>query len=279
MLFGGSLIGSHQAAQAGGKVVINPLFVDDTDMSNDEMLSHDRHVTQLNQSEGNNANDKGGHFVTVFTISNGEMTFKRKGSQKWFQDGSTSTIHMMPPGDQQMIQFETENEAYSSGNEDYPAIHRKTPDNHTTCVDRKSHDRKSKSSCDRKSRSHDRKSSESHDRKYKAIPSCSRVSMETGDPARKYHRDALFKRKSCDRSGTLTDYGFIDSDPREFHCVDIHDPDRTSLGSLIVPSLALTDDEKVAQRSNSGSHIGLNSPDTVPDAPGKSHKVCITVLK
>ncbi len=241
-------------------------------MSNDEMLSPDCHVTKINQSESNNPNDRGSHFVTVFTISNGEVTFKRKGSQKWFQDGSTSTLHILPPGEQQMIQFETENEAYSSANEDYPEVHREMPDKFTSCLESQSHDRKSKS-CDRKLRSHDRKSLESCDRKYKAIPSSSRVSMETADPARKYHREAIFKRKSCEGRGTLTDYGFIDSDPREFHSVDIHDTERTSLGSLVVPSLALTDDEKVAQRSNSGSRIGVNSPDTVVDAPRKSHKV------
>ena len=86
LLFGGQLIGCRKHPSSG-KVVINPLFVDDTEGSTDEFITKDKAAHRSKHFERRNSNKD--QYVTVFTISNGEVTFQRRGSQKWFTDGNT----------------------------------------------------------------------------------------------------------------------------------------------------------------------------------------------
>ena len=69
--------------------MINPLFVDDTEASTDEFTTKEKSTTRSKHFERRNSNKD--HYVTVFTISNGEVTFQRRGSQKWFTDGNTDS--------------------------------------------------------------------------------------------------------------------------------------------------------------------------------------------
>ena len=195
-------------------MVINPLFVDDTDTSNDGMISKDNQATTPVVSEQSKSNRD--HYVTVFTISNGEVTFHRKGSQKWFTDASTD--NPLP---------EVADEVKSHTTHTSCGISTCTPQRVS-----RSTDRKLKSSI-----------SGSLDRKYTAVPSSTHQSDE---PTRRYNREAILRKQS--RGGRKTDYGFIDSE------AILRAYDQTSTGSGdIPPGSALTDDEKVAAKICDGS--------------------------
>ena len=149
--------------------MINPLFVDDTEASTDEFTTKEKSTPRSKHFERRNSNKD--HYVTVFTISNGEVTFQRRGSQKWFTDGNTDGCQAVDEA----------KHATATGSAVTTSPHREA----SASPDRK----RTPTSC-------------SPERKYRSRP-------PSVEPSRKYDREAILKKQS--RVGTRTDYGFIDN--------------------------------------------------------------------
>ena len=149
--------------------MINPLFVDDTEASTDEFTTKEKSTTRSKHFEQRNSNKD--HYVTVFTISNGEVTFQRRGSQKWFTDGNTDGCQAA---------YEAKH-VTADGSVVTTCPHRET----SASPDRK----RTPTSC-------------SPERKYGSRP-------PSVEPSKKYDRETILKKQS--RVGTRTDYGFIDN--------------------------------------------------------------------
>ena len=149
--------------------MVNPLFVDDTEGSTDEFITKDKAGPRSKHFERRNSNKD--HYVTVFTISNGEVTFQRRGSQKWFTDGNTDGC-----------------QAEDEAKHDSSPVSVVTTSPHggaSASPDRK----RTPTSC-------------SLERKYTKRP-------PSTEPNRKYDRETILKKQS--RVGRRTDYGFIDN--------------------------------------------------------------------
>ncbi len=147
--------------------------MDDTDASNDELIrdkQEARSTSQLHPPQSTSHRDKD-HYVTVFTISNGEVTFQRSGSQQWFSEASAD-------------------ESAKTQAQTVHVTHAHRPRASSTSPDRKRYP--SVTSC-------------SHDRKYIALPA---PGSQSDGPIRKYDREAILRRHL--RGGRRTDYGFID---------------------------------------------------------------------
>ena len=192
--------------------------MDDTDASNDEFATREIQVTPASSDLSKSSKD---HYVTVFTISKGEVTFQRKGSQKWFTDGSTD-------GCQEADESKSQNVPCSISTSHPHRVTPGSPDrNYVTSI-----------SC-------------SPERKYRPRPTSA---CHSDVPSRRYDREAILKKHS--RGGRWTDYGFIDSDlmlrDRTLLCSGDLPPS---------PGSALTDDEKVAAQFCNGSLHGTTSPE------------------